>query len=378
MKQFLLILFFELFFLQSYSQVNFEKAYFIDNNNVRTECFIKNKDLYNNPNTFEYKLDREESVAMIADINDVKEFGILNSIKFERNLVKMDMSTSDLGQMKDIREPEWKDKTLFLKVLIEGKASLYEYRDKTMKRYFYKLDNLPVTQLIYKKYYMANTSNMDLAVNNDFQKQIWEKMNCENQTMNAVLKLEYDREDLANYFIKYNSCKNDNFTDYNKNIAKGSFNIKAKGGINMTPYENYDNAQQKVEYFGNKFFLKYGGEFEYVTPFNRNKWAIFMELTYQTYKYYTITTEHSSSGVLFENTYKSNYFEKSVFPFIGFRYYMYLKNDSKIFVNAGLFKTFGFGYSYNNKYNVEIRSTNTGLSKYSIVFGYTLFNNKKK
>ena len=63
MKKFLLVLFFELFFLQSYSQVNYEKAYFIDNDNVRTECFIKNKDLYNNPNTFEYKLNQEESVA---------------------------------------------------------------------------------------------------------------------------------------------------------------------------------------------------------------------------------------------------------------------------------------------------------------------------
>ena len=138
MKKLLLIVFLGLFYCHSYSQVNFEKAYFIDNENIWTECFIKNKDLYQNPNSFEYKLNQEESVVKIGDINNIKEFEILNSIKFVRNLVKMDVSTSDLGKMKDIREPEWAEKTLFLKVLIEGKASLYEYKDKTKKLFFYK------------------------------------------------------------------------------------------------------------------------------------------------------------------------------------------------------------------------------------------------
>lgn len=377
MKKLLLIVFLGLFYCHSYSQVNFEKAYFIDNDNVRTECFIKNKDLYQNPNSFEYKLNQEESVVKIGDIDSIKEFEILNSVKFVRNLVKMDVSTSDLGKMKDIREPEWAEKTLFLKVLIEGEASLYEYKDKTKKLFFYKTDNLPVTQLIYKKYYIANTNYADLAVNNDFQKQIWEKMSCENQTMDAVLKLEYEREDLSNYFIKYNDCKKVSYTDYNKKIARGSFNIKVKGGVNISPHEDYDNADEKVDYSGNKFFLKYGGELEYITPFNRNKWAAFIELTYQTYKYSTITTDYSTFGEAFDITYESNYFEKSLFTFVGVRYYMYLKNNSKMFVNAGLFKTFGFGYSYNDKFNVETRFANTGLSRYSIVFGYTLFNNKK-
>lgn len=377
MKKLLPILFLGFFYCQTYSQINFEKAYFIDNDNVRTECFIKNKDLYNNPNSFEYKLNQEESVVRVGDINNIKEFEILNAMKFERNIVKIDISTADLGEMKDIREPEWAERTLFLKVLIDGKASLYEYKDKSIKRFFYKLDSLPISQLIYKKHYIANTNYTDLAENNDFQKQIWGEMRCENQTMDAVLKLEYKREDLVNYFIKYNDCKKDSYTDYNKNINRGSFNIKVKGGVNISPYEDYDNADEKVDYSGNKFFLKYGGELEYITPFNRNKWAAFIELTYQTHKYSTITTDYSTYGETFDITYESNYFEKSLFPFIGVRYYMYLKNNSKMFINAGLFMTFGCGYSYNDKFNVETRFSNTGLSRYSVVFGYTVFNNKK-
>ena len=377
MKKLLSILFLGFFYCQSFSQVKFEKAYFIDNDNVRTACFIKNKDLYQNPNSFEYKLTQEELDVKIGDIKNIKEFEIANTIKFVRNFVKIDVSSPDLGQIKDVREPEWVEKTLYLKVLIEGKASLYEFKDKALKRFFYKTDNIPITQLIFKKYYIPNTNYMSLGVNNDFQKQIWEEMNCENQTLDKVLKLQYERKDLVDYFIKYNNCKNIGYKDYNKNISKSSFNIKIKGGFNVSPYNDYDNADEKVDFSGNKLFLKYGGEFEYITPFNRNKWAIFMELTYQTYKFSAITTDYSTFGEAFDRTSESSYSEKGFFTFAGVRYYMYLKDNSRIFINAGLFRTFGLGYSYNDKFNLETRYANTGLCRYSVIFGYTLFNNKK-
>lgn len=377
MKKLLPILLLVFFYYQSYSQINFEKAYFIDNNNVRTDCFIQNKDLYGNPTTFEYKLTQEESVVKTGDIKNIKEFQISNTLKFVRNFIKIDVSTSDLGETKDIREPEWEEKTLFLKVLVQGKASLYEYKDTAVKRFFYKTDNLPLTQLIYKRYYLPKTNYTDLGVNNDFQKQIWQEMNCENQTLDKVLKLEYERKDLVNYFIKYNNCEKSSYIDYNKNISKGSFNIKVKGGINVSPYIDYESAQEKVDYSGNKLFPKYGGEFEYITPFNRNKWAVFIELTYQTYKYNEVRIYKSTFGPTFNITTESSYRNKSFYPYIGIRYYMFLKDNSKLFVNAGLFRTFGLGYSYNDKFNIETRYSSVGLSEYSVILGYTLFDSKK-
>ncbi len=377
MKKLLPLLLIAFFYCQSYSQVNFEKAYFIDNNNVRTACFIKNQDLYENPTAFEYKLTQEESVVKTGDIKNIKEFEISNTIKFVRNSVKYDVSTSDLGETKDIREPEWEEKTLFLKVLIEGKASLYEYKDKAVKRFFYKTDNLALTQLIYKRYYLPNTNYTDLGVNNDFQKQIWQEMNCENQTIDKVLKLKYERKDLVNYFVAYNNCQKSSYKDYNKNISKGSFNVKVKGGINVSPYTDYESAQEKVDYSGNKLFPKYGGEFEYITPFNRNKWAVFIELSYQTYKYSEVRTYKNPFGPTFDITTEGSYLRKSFYPYIGIRYYMFLNDNSKLFVNAGFIRTFGLGYSYNDKFNIEARYSTVGLSEFSVILGYTLFDSKK-
>ena len=54
MKNLLVISF--LFYLTfSYSQITFEKGYFISNDGIKTECFIKNLDWRNNPTEFEYK-----------------------------------------------------------------------------------------------------------------------------------------------------------------------------------------------------------------------------------------------------------------------------------------------------------------------------------
>jgi len=41
----------------SFSQINFEKGYFIDNLGAKTDCYIKNIDWNLNPDTFDYKLE---------------------------------------------------------------------------------------------------------------------------------------------------------------------------------------------------------------------------------------------------------------------------------------------------------------------------------
>jgi hypothetical protein len=378
MKKLLLILFTVQCCIQSYAQVNFEKGYFIDNNNIRTECLIKNKDFYNSPNSFEYKLNQEKSIVMVGDVKDIKEVGIINAIKFERHIVKMDMSSTNLNKLSEKSEPEWKERTLFLRVLIEGEATLYEFKEENNKRYFYKLSNKPVEQLIYKKYFVLNFSYTKLAINNDFQKQLWVNMRCENKSMEKIMKLQYNKKDLSDYFVKYNNCKNLEYTNYVGKTTTGSINFKLKGGINASPNENYDNQKQKVEYFGNKFFPKYGAEIEYVSPFNRNKWAIYLELTHQTYKYKSTVTEHSSSGVLFENTYKYDSSVNQFLPNIGLRHYMYLNNNSSVFIGASLFSSYGVGYNYQKKFNIEFRRSSIGFAKYSAILGFTLFNNNKQ
>ncbi len=69
----LVILFFSM--VCTFGQISFEKAYFIDNDNRKTECLIKNEDWKNNPTEFIYKPEGTD-LSVKATIASIKEFGI--------------------------------------------------------------------------------------------------------------------------------------------------------------------------------------------------------------------------------------------------------------------------------------------------------------
>jgi hypothetical protein len=123
-----------------FAQTKFQKGYFIDNNNVRTECLIKNDDWLNNPSKFSYKVS-ETAPIQSAEMPVVKEFGIYNNSKFVRADVNIDLTTNDYSNnLGNDKNPEWHQQQLFLKVLIEGKASLYYYKGQNVERFFYSVN----------------------------------------------------------------------------------------------------------------------------------------------------------------------------------------------------------------------------------------------
>lgn len=74
-----------------YAQIKFEKGYFIDNNNFKTECLIQNLDWLNNPAKINYKLN-ESSEASEQSINTIKEFSV-NTTKYIRFSLNIDKSS---------------------------------------------------------------------------------------------------------------------------------------------------------------------------------------------------------------------------------------------------------------------------------------------
>jgi hypothetical protein len=74
MKKQLLFLLTAILSFNCYSQISYEKGYYIDNMNQKTNCLIKNIDWITNPTEFEYKLS-ENSESKKATIKSIKEFG---------------------------------------------------------------------------------------------------------------------------------------------------------------------------------------------------------------------------------------------------------------------------------------------------------------
>jgi hypothetical protein len=417
MKKILLItLLFYFSFINA--QISFEKGYFISNDGKRTECLIKNLDWKNNPIDFRYKIDPNDNDYITETISNVSEFGIGNFTIFKRAKVKIDRSSDDLAKISQTGKPVWEENTIFLRVLVSGDATLYSYRDANLIRYFYETKEVELEQLIYLRYIEAEGENAskNLKENTYFKQQLNINVKSSNTSDNDIKSLNYTKSDLTKYFLKFNKSTNtagNSLNTLNEELSKTKksiYFIKVTAGLSSVSTSMKGSS---IEYrnisLDNKTNFKIGLEGEYVMPFNKNKWSVFINPMYQTYddqKSYTVPGLFSNSPV--ENHNVEIKYSGIQVP-LGVRHYLFLNDNSKLFINAafvfdisskttivydeikksnsnpGSNLAFGLGYNFRNKLSAEVRINTTKelMNQYGafsseykaidLIFAYTIF-----
>lgn len=407
MKKTILLFLFCYISIASYAQTTYEKGYYIDNFNQKNDCLIKNIDWLNNPHNFDYKL-TEHGETKTADIQSVKEFGIYNDSKYIRAKVDIDRSSNDLNFLDSDKNPLFKEETVFLKELIQGEANLYSFEDKRSKRLFYSTKDSNIEQLIYKRYKVTENS---IATNSHYKQQLWNSLKCENIPQKRFNNLKYSTRAILKIFVEYNTCKNSDFINYETKQKTDFFNLNIRPRLNNSSLsiEN-SSADYMSSNFGNEIGFGLGLEAEFILPFNKNKWSVLVEPTYQ---YFKSTNTTVVPNIASENmTTEVNY--KSIEIPIGLRHFFFLNSESTFFVNASfvldfdlnstieLERTynsnispldigfannyaFGIGYKLKDTYSIEIRiqtkrnllrkysSWNSDYKTLSIILGYSLF-----
>ncbi len=393
----------------SSAQVNFLKGYFIDNTNVKTVCLIKDLDWQNNPTNFEYKLD-ESSVILTQNIVSIKEFGINDLCRYKKFQVKIDKTSSDLSRLSASGNPNYVDETLFLKYIVEGEISLLEYiENSSMPCYFVEQGDAKADQLLYKKYLVDETT---AASNNYFRIQLTSLLVNGSVTSEEIQKTNYNLKDLTKLFLKYNNqTKSVSFT---KKDNRDVFNLYAKLGVSQSKFNLSNSGLNSSSNFDPEYSLRYGIEFEYILPINNNKWSIFIEPTYNAFKTTKDFNYINTPTIVRKTNITLDY--KSIQIPIGFRYYMFLNQKSKLFldisfaydlnssstitspddeyypvdlkVETSLFLSGGIGYNYNNIFSIEAKYDRRNIISYvywsselnnlSIVLGYNIFRKTKK
>ena len=401
-----------MFTLNGYSQISFEKGYYITNSGDTIECLIKNIDWENNPTNFDYKLS-DASEFQNANIDGVKEFGIYNYSRYIRGTVKIDKSSNNTNGLNNERNPTFVEEQLFLKVLIEGKANLYFYEHGDFTKYFYNVDGSKIEQLVYKKYLIHEDIDV-LKENNLFKQQLLNDLKCSSIEKNQIENLEYKKNSLSDFFTKFNKCANSNSVNYETKVKKDLFNLSVRGHLNTNSlsllhsyYEDYTTTK-----YNTKLNLGLGVEAELILPFNKNKWAVSIEPTYEQITFQKITLVNPDYIIGGEIIATTNY--RCIEIPLTVRHYFFLDKNSKLFVNASYqmnldlkssidftradgsnyySKTikslnnlaFGVGYKAMDKFIFELRvqTTRNILGDYmneystyrimSLLFGYTLF-----
>ncbi|WP_211214217.1 porin family protein [Flavobacterium antarcticum] len=359
-----------------------------------------------NPTDFEYRL-TEEGESKKGTVKTALEFGISGVFKYVKAKVNIDKSKNDLTKMSKNNDPQFIQEELFLKVIVEGKSTLFQYVDENIIRYFYSKKNGTVEQLIFKKYLTADNQ---IATNNAFREQLWNDLKCSNFTIDKVENIKYNKKDLVRYFSEYSACNDVALIDFAPKQKRDFLNITFRPRINSSSLsiENSMTNNRSVD-FGNKVGFGFGLEAEFILPFNKNKWSIAVEPTYQNFKSEKTTASVDVVGGQF--TTKIDY--TSIDLPISLRHYFFLNSNSKLFLNASIVLdfsskstidftraddslldsleieahdnyAFGFGYKLYDKYSVEFRyQTREPLSTYafwgssygtsSLIVGYSIF-----
>jgi hypothetical protein len=306
--------------------VVFEKGYFIDNENNRKECFIKNTDTKRNPENLIYRNDSLGSDITLA-IDDVSEFQVYGWPRYVRSTVDIDISTSAIDKMTINKEPQWEKRTVFLKVLVEGKAVLYFYDDDEISRYFFSTSDTAIQQLIYKKYLTPSGDNV--KENTAFKQQLLNYVRCDKISQEQILATDYNVTDLTKYFKKYNECLGISYEKVQSKQGNKNFHLKVGMAAGISSVKLNQASTNRIYDFEKPFISGIGIEVSYILSFNRNKWEILINPNFQTFKSSIV-----SEGYVTNSEYKSE-IQYSIINFpIGLRYYMFLSDNVKLSVSG--------------------------------------------
>ena len=385
-----------------YAQTHFEKGYFIDANDQQVNCLIQNERWLNSPKTIRYKLS-ENSEEILVDATQIKKFKLndgplfvahTGSFPSYKNLTASQVTSTKIRTI---------DRSAFLRTIIAGKASLYEFREGNDISYAFTVNDNAMEVLLYGE--SVGENNLVSKINT-YKNQLFKDVKCGSNT--DIQNLNYTRKSLKEYFYKYNVCNNPDFKIENNqttNKNKGSFSVKVWAGVQLNNFSlEYANG---ILDFDSKIAPKVGVELEKILGFNNNKWALFLNFSYNQFmteaNYEPFTTNPTVNTGTFELSRLEN--------LVGARHYMFINDNSSLFLETGFtldydfkaltqgvainsspsdFKTFkfglvaGVGYSFNQKFYSRLNvyssqsilfllATNNNLyNRVALTIGYKL------
>ncbi|HRB70227.1 outer membrane beta-barrel protein [Flavobacterium sp. WV_118_3] len=325
MKKILLFALLLITTLTTQAQIKFEEGYIIKKGNERMSCWIKNLDWRNNPKEIEYKRE-ENGTVETANWSNLKEFGFTNQkVKFISAWIKLDRSSEKQNSLSRSSEPVYSEEGQFLRVLVQGDASLYLFEDENSYKFFYSYNGSEIEPLIFKSY----LEGTEIRANEEYKNQLYTNLKCEAITRDLLRATRYRDNDLIALFEKYNTCKNPSeaATTFKQEIVrKSALHLSARIGLNTTSASfdsNSKNFGEPYVDFGNKMTFRIGAELEYILPLYGNKWSLILEPSFQSYK-----------SEIVQDGYTHSLDYKSLDIPVGVRYYMHLNDKSALFING--------------------------------------------
>ncbi|MCL3780920.1 hypothetical protein EMN47_11055 [Prolixibacteraceae bacterium JC049] len=307
------------------AQIKFTPGYVITSKNERKQCLLLNTGIEHSGGKYIYKL-HKDSASNPVEVEQIKAFGVDDGSQFIRHKVKLDISGSTIKNLKDtLNHAQWQEGHVFLEEMIASKAaSLYYFTYEGNDFFFYKKGVSKIQHLIFKKYELEISSGLTSQIfyDNRFKEQLKLNMPCAMKTSG----LSYTRKSLMRYFKTYIREQN---IDINTEVKeqKGKFKVQLAFLSNSSSFK-LEEKQTMLSYdFGSENSISFGIGAEYLFPFNRNKWGLFVEGNYVDCSF-----SFSSSNTPFASELSYKHIDIPV----GLIHYFNLSDDLRLYVKGGL------------------------------------------
>ncbi|NMM47355.1 hypothetical protein [Marinigracilibium pacificum] len=315
--RFFALIFFVFISFSSFSQ--YKSGYIITNDGEKINLLIKDEDWLNSPEKIEVKIDQSEKSYSVLDL---QEFAIDKTVKYLSREVKIDQSATKTGNLSTLRNPEFIEKRVFIKVLVEGEVNLYSYREPNLIRFYYKNDSLDISPLVYKKF----TFKMEIKENNYFRQQLQNLMNDKPEFNFDFNSIDYTQKDLINVFLKYNTLRTiDNSQDtYIHKSKKWKSSLTLRPGYRFTK-SSVLNTNGFDEDFHDSHSTRLGLQFNLTAPWRNEKFSLLLEPVFNYY-----TTNPVNQDRIMSFTYSA-----LELP-ISFQYNYPISKNSQVYFNTGI------------------------------------------
>ncbi|MBO6184839.1 MAG: hypothetical protein J6O88_09140 [Chryseobacterium sp.] len=334
-----------------YSQVVFEEGYIINKEGEKTVCLIKNYEWKSNPSQLEYKIEGNNSINTIQT-SKIKEFSVDNVVYVSANVL-IDRSSKNIDKLSTSKNFDNKEEIVLLKNIVDEPISLYRFYDGSVLRFYYKKrDEETFHQLEYKEYLKEGKY---ILKNEEYKKQLKKEFSDNNKiSENDIEKLSYQENDLRKVFLTYNNISTDT------SAKKNNLHIYVKPGVGFSrytispPIDNTAIGTRK----NSSIMLRIAFELEYVLNFNKGKWAVFTEPSFQ-------TVNHK-----IEDYNRRNFEVKyaSIQIPIGIKHTMFVNSKSKLYISGALYSDIPL----NSNFFIDGHMSGTIINKlyHTIVIGY--------
>lgn len=187
-----------------YSQ---NKGYYVTNNGETHSCLIKGYILNGNVKSFKYST-KSTGTYKSFNIKDIKEFGVKNKFKFKRFDVEVEFINNNETSLDFNFSSKLKEKTLFLKQIVDGEINLYSYYINMNPILFVsnKTNKIPV-QLYFKK---VKHEENKIEYICRYKHQLNFYSNNDKYIVKRTRNLRYDYRAITNLITNYNKLKDNN------------------------------------------------------------------------------------------------------------------------------------------------------------------------